>query len=91
MNRPAITAWIMFSSGGMPLPGNHWSLYQKMYNPSSPSQKTGAETPMRAKIIPARSKMDRGLIAETIPMGRPIASQTTAAPSAKVAVTGTRE
>ena len=81
----------MFSSGGMPLPGNHWSLYQKTYNDSSPSQKTGAETPMSAKTMPARSKIDRGLIAETIPMGMPIASQSTAAPSARVAVTGTRE
>jgi hypothetical protein len=90
MNRPLSTALRSPSSSGMPLPGSHPSLYQKTKRKSRPSQNTGAETPMSAKIMPARSNHDRRLIAEMMPIGIPIASQTTAAPNARTRVTGTR-
>jgi hypothetical protein len=40
--------------------------------------------------MPARSQKDPFFTAETIPIGMPIASQMTAAPSARVIVTGRR-
>src|SRR5581483_1147164 len=79
------------SPGGMPLEGAIPSLNQKMYRASSASQKTGADTPNRAKIIPARSMAVRGLMADTTPIGMPMRSQMMAAPTVSVIVTGSRE
>ena len=75
---------------GMPLPGARCNLNQKMNRSTYASQNTGAETPNSAKSIPTRSASDLFLMAETMPMGRPINSQTTPAPTASMIVTGSR-
>src|SRR5581483_11689478 len=89
--RPFRTDTQIDSPGGMPLEGRIPSLNQKMYRARSASQKTGADTPKRAKIMPARSTALRGLIADTIPIGIPMRSRMIAAPTARGIVTGSRE
>jgi hypothetical protein len=66
------------------------NLNQKKNRNSCPSQNTGADTPNSAKSIPARSRADRGFVAEAIPMGIPMSSHVAAAPRARVIVTGSR-
>ena len=58
------------------------------YCSRSPIQTTGAEIPMRMKIIAPRSISDRGLSAERIPIGSAISIQRIAPPTTSAAVTG---
>ena len=60
------------------------------YSAISPSQYSGAETNTSAVPIVARSSRERRRSAETIPIGRPIASQMTAAPTVSDSVAGSR-
>ena len=91
MNLPASTAWITVSLIGMPLPGSMPSLNQNTYRNRYASQNTGAETPNRAKSIPARSANEPRLMAETIPMGMPISNHRIAEPIVRASVTGSRD
>ena len=90
MNLPSRTACPTLSSSGIPLPGSQPSLNQKTYRNTRPSQNTGADTPMSAKIMAPRSSHVRRLMAEMMPIGMPIESHTMAAPNASVSVTGNR-
>ena len=60
------------------------SLNQKKYRSSWPSQNTGIETPISANTMPARSQNEPLRTPEMMPIGTPIASQITAAPTASV-------
>ncbi len=90
MNLPAAIDCQIESPISRPDDGAHPSLYQKKYSRSWPSQKTGMETPIRANTMPARSQIEPLRTAEMMPIGTPIASQITAAPTASVIVTGSR-
>src|SRR3954465_6478928 len=46
------------------------------------------DRPTSAKPVVTRSRMDRGWVAATMPIGMPMSSQITAAPNASDAVTG---
>jgi hypothetical protein len=72
------------------VPGEIPSLYQNSHSAIRPSQNTGADTKNRANSIDARSIREPRLIAETMPMGMPMHSQTRAAPTASEMVTQIR-
>ena len=76
---------------GIPDGGAHPNLNQKIYRNRYPSQNTGAETPINAKTIVVRSRAVPRRTAEMMPIGIPIRTQITAAPTARVIVTGSRE
>src|SRR4051812_14386278 len=61
-----------------------------MYRNICPNQKTGADTPNRAKPMANRSPRDLGFNADSTPMGMPMEIQTNAAPKASCAVTPSR-
>src|SRR5215510_13861217 len=90
MNRPCSTASHTDSPMGIPEGGAHCNLNQKMYMNRYASQKTGAETPMSANTIDARSMKLPRLTAEMMPIGIPISTQVMAAPTASAIVTGSR-
>src|SRR6266496_3990958 len=73
-----------------PVPAEMPSLNQKSQSAISPSQNTGADTKNSASPMESRSTSVRRLTADTMPMGMPMQTHTSAAPMASCAVTAMR-